>query len=166
MPLSDPPNEPNLKPREQQTMAIKHLLRSILMALTLVTAATAVAADDVAAEREEMMEGVLDAAKPVGAMLKGESEFDADTLQASLAVFADASERLGGLVPAGSEGGEAAPAIWEDPEGFSAAIKEWSDVTAAAIDANPQSLEQAKPVVGPVFGACKNCHDGYRIDKD
>jgi cytochrome c556 len=76
------------------------------------------------------------------------------------------SQKLGDLVPEGSEGGEAAPAIWEDPDGFAAAIQEWSDAISAAVDANPQSLDAAKPVVGPVFGACKNCHDSYRIEED
>ena len=147
-------------------MLTKHSMRNLFMTLMAIAATTAAAANDIAAEREELMEGVRDAAKPVGAMLKGEKEFDADTLQASLAVFSDAGAKLGDLVPEGSEGGEAAPAIWEDPDGFSAAIQKWRDASAAAIDGNPQSLEEAKPLVGPVFSACKNCHDGYRIDKD
>lgn len=147
-------------------MMIKHSLRSLIVTLAITAAAAAGASDNIAAEREELMEGVRDAAKPVGEMLKAEREFDAATLQASLAVFADAGERLGGLVPEGSEGGEAAPAIWEDPDGFAAAIQELRDATAAAIDADPQTLDQAKPVVSPVFGACKNCHDSYRIDED
>jgi cytochrome c556 len=147
-------------------MMIKHSLRNSIVILLVAAASAAGAADDVAAEREELMEGVRDAAKPVGAMLKGEREFDADVLQASLSTFADAGEKLGGLVPEGSEGGGAAPAVWEDPDGFATAIKELRDATAAAIEANPQSLDQAKPVVGPVFSSCKNCHDTYRIDED
>ena len=112
------------------------------------------------------MEGVRDAAKPVGAMLKGEKEFDADTLQESLAVFAEAAGKLGSLVPEGSAGGEASPAIWDDPEGFAAAIKKWQDTTAAAIAAAPQSLEAAGPVMKPVMGNCKACHDDYRVEDE
>jgi len=112
------------------------------------------------------MEGVRDAAKPVGAMLKGEKEFDADTLQESLAVFAKAADKLGGLVPEGSSGGEASPAIWDDPDGFSAAIKKWKDTTAAAIDAAPQTLDAARPVMKPVMANCKSCHEDYRIEDD
>jgi len=147
-------------------MTTSSSLRHLFLALAISATSIAIAGDDPARERHEMMEGVRDAAKPVGAMLKGEKEFDADTLQRSLATFAKASEKLGDLVPEGSEGGEAAPAIWEDPDGFAAAIQEWSDAINAAVDANPQSLDAAKPVVGPVFGACKNCHDTYRIEKD
>lgn len=141
-------------------------LRHLFLALAISATSIAIAGDDPGHERHELMEGVRDAAKPVGAMLKGEKDFDADTLQRSLATFANASEKLGDLVPEGSEGGEAAPAIWEDPDGFTAAIQEWSDAIGIAVDADPQSLEAAKPVVGPVFGACKNCHDSYRIEED
>lgn len=147
-------------------MTTSSSLRHLLFALAISATSIAIAGDDPAHERHELMEGVRDAAKPVGAMLKGEKEFDADTLQRSLTTFAKASEKLGDLVPEGSEGGEAAPAIWEDADGFAAAIQEWSDAISAAVDANPQSLDAAKPVVGPVFGACKNCHDSYRIEED
>lgn len=147
-------------------MMTSSFLRNLFLTLAISTASIAFANDDPAHERHEMMEGVRDAAKPVGAMLKGEKDFDAGIVQTSLATFANASENLGGLVPVGSEGGEAAPAIWEDPDGFEAAIQEWSDAIATAVDANPQTLDQAKPVVGPVFGSCKNCHDSYRIEED
>ena len=35
-----------------------------------------------------------------------------------------------------------------------------------AIEASPATLDEARPVVGEVFNACKNCHDSYRIDED
>ena len=147
-------------------MLIKTAVRNLVLALVLGTTAIACEAGQVAAEREELMEAVRDAVKPVGAMLEGDRAFDADTLQASLAVFADAGSRLGDLVPEGSEGGEAAAAIWEDPDGFAAAIQKWRDATAAAIDADPQTLDEAIPVVKPALGACKNCHDVYRAEDD
>lgn len=141
-------------------------LRNLLITFAAVAVTGAAVADDIAHERHELMEGVRDATKPVGAMLKGEKDFDAETLQASLAVFADAGAKLGDMVPVGSEGGEAAPAIWEDMDGFKAEIKNWSEATAAAIEANPQDLASAKPVVGPVLKSCKGCHDSYRIEDD
>jgi len=112
------------------------------------------------------MEGVGDAAKPVGAMLKGEKPFDANKLQESLAVFAEAAAKLGDLVPEGSSGGEASPAIWDDPDGFAAAINDWQVDIAAAIEAAPQSLEAATPVIKSVMGNCKACHEDYRIEDD
>jgi len=147
-------------------MVPNRLLRKIVFTLALTAAAVVGAAEDIAHERHELMEDVRDATKPVGAMMKGEKAFDAETLQTSLAFFAEAGEKLGDLVPAGSEGGEAAPAIWEDMDGFKEQIQMWRDATAAAIEANPQSLDAARPVVGPVLKSCKGCHDSYRIEDD
>jgi cytochrome c556 len=70
------------------------------------------------------------------------------------------------LFPEGSEGGEAAPAIWEDRAGFDEALAQWRDAIAAAQEAAPASLDDAGPVLGPVFNACKNCHDTYRIEEE
>ena len=143
----------------------KKSIRISFLACALAAATFAVAGDDPGHERHELMEGVRDAAKPVGAMLKGEADYDLAVVMTSLETFASAADQLGGLFPEGSEGGEAAPAIWEDREGFEAAIVEWQQVTAAAIEANPATLGDAKPVLGPVFGSCKNCHDTYRIEE-
>lgn len=147
-------------------MTHRSTVRRLFLSLTFLLFAAACTSDKVASEREELMEGVRDAAKPVGAMLKGEKGFDAGTLQESLAVFADAADRLGSLVPEGSTGGEASPAIWDDPEGFAAAISEWQEATAAAIDAAPQTPQDAAPLVKAVMGNCKSCHDDYRIEDD
>ncbi len=147
-------------------MTPQSTVRRLFPCMTILLFSVACTSDNVASDREELMEGVRDAAKPVGAMLKGEREFNADTLQESLTVFADAADKLGDLVPEGSSGGEASPAIWDDPDGFAAAINEWQDTIAAAIDAAPQSLDAAGPVIKPVMGNCKNCHEDYRIEDE
>lgn len=119
--------------------------------------------------RHELMEGVGKAAKVIGGMLRGDTEYDAAAAQESLAVWQDASGRFGDMFPEGSETGEdteAAPAIWEDRDGFDAALAKWSEATAAAIEAAPATLEDGKPVLGAVFQTCKNCHDTYRIEKE
>jgi cytochrome c556 len=147
----------------------RRILRISFLAAAIAAASFAVAGDDPRHERHELMEGVGDAAKPVGKMLKGEAAFDAEVLKASLETFLDASNRFGGLFPPGSETGEdtrAAPAIWEDRDGFEQALGDLHDAVEAAIAANPGSLDEAKPVVGPIFNACKNCHDGYRLEED
>jgi cytochrome c556 len=119
--------------------------------------------------RQQLMKSVGKAAKPLGGMLKGEREFDAATVMESLEKWHSAQAAFGDLFPEGSETGmetEAAPAIWEDRAGFDAALADFRDATDAAIAANPQTLEDAKPVLGAVFKTCKGCHDTYRIDKD
>ncbi len=121
---------------------------------------------DPASERSELMKGVREAAKPVGAMLRGDAEFDQARVMESLQVFADAADKLGGLVPKGSQGGEAAPAIWEDPAGFQEAIDNWRQATADAMEAQKNTLDQTGVAMKPVFGSCKGCHDTYRIEEE
>lgn len=143
--------------------------RSLLAAITLAFASPLFAGDSPQHERHELMEGVGDAAKPLGQMLKGERDFDAGVVMSSLETFDDASARFGELFPPGSETGEgteAAPAIWEDRAGFDEALATWADAVDAAIAANPQTLDETKPVAGEVFKSCKGCHDTYRIEDE
>jgi len=144
----------------------KFTVRTGVILAAVLASTVALGGDDPAHERHELMEGVRDAAKPVGGMLQGELEYDADRVAQSLEVWAAAADELGGLFPEGSEGGEAAPAIWEDRAGFDAALVEWRDAIAAAQDAAPATLDEAGPTLGPVFNACKNCHDTYRIEEE
>ena len=138
-----------------------------IVATAMAVTSLAVAADDPQHERHELMEDVRDAAKPMGKMLNGELDYDADVVMASLGTFADVAKVFGGLFPPGTETGtEAAPAIWEDRAGFDAALAAWAEATDAAIAANPQTLDDAKPVLGKVFGSCKDCHDTYRIEEE
>jgi cytochrome c556 len=144
-------------------------LRAPMLVLMLAASSLAAAEGTPQHERHELMEGVGKAAKVIGTMFRGEAEFDAAAVQESLATFKDAAGKFGDLFPEGSETGEgteAAPSIWEDRDGFNAALKEFADATAAAIDAAPATLEDAKASVGPVFKTCKGCHDNYRIEDE
>ncbi len=139
-----------------------------LTAIALLAIASTSAADP-REERHELMEDVGDAAKVIGGMLKGERPYDADEFMGAIEVFQDVSLQFGELFPPGTETGmgtEAAPAIWEDRAGFDAVLLEWQNAIAAAVEANPESLDAAKPVAGPVFKSCKNCHDSYRIEDE
>jgi cytochrome c556 len=140
--------------------------RSLFATIVLVFTSPLFAGDDPVHERHELMEGVGDAAKPIGQILKGERDFDAAVVMTSLRTFDEASAQFGELFPPGSEGGEAAPAIWEDRAGFEEALAAWADAVDAAIAANPQTLEETKPVAGDVFKTCKGCHDNYRIEDE
>ena len=144
-------------------------IRFPLILATLAIAASVFADDDPRHVRHELMEGVRDAAKPVGLMLRGEAEFDSELLMQSLSVWKEAGSQFGDLFPEGTETGmdtEAAPAIWEDRAGFEAALAKWQGAVDKAIEASPDTLEAAKPVVGPIFQTCKGCHDNYRISDE
>jgi cytochrome c556 len=142
-------------------------IRALLITAGLAAASLTIAADDPRLERHELMEDVGDAAKPVGAMLKGERDYEWSVVENSLKTFEKVSMRFGDLFPAGSETGEgteAAPAIWDDRGGFEEALADWRTATIEALAAEPETLDAAKPFLGAVFNQCKNCHDGYRIE--
>ena len=73
----------------------------------------------------------------------------------------------GTLFPAGSEGGEALPIIWEEPDKFAAAIDELEQSTAALADAaagdDPQALAAAFKTAG---ASCKGCHERYKEEEE
>ena len=138
-------------------------------ALLVLFSLNATAGDSPQAERQALMKDVRESAKVIGGMLRGQAEYDSASAAEALTVFKQASAQFGDLFPEGSETGEeteAAPAIWEDREGFETAIREWADATDAALAALPDTLDEAKPVLGSVMRNCKACHDNFRIEKD
>ena len=142
-------------------------LKTVFISTLLAITSIAVASDDPREQRHELMEGVRDAAKVIGAMLRGELEYDASAAMESLQVFKAGASEFGDLFPEGSqEGSEASPAIWEDRAGFDQALQNWRDATETAIAAAPANLEDAKLVLGPIFKTCKGCHDEYRIEDE
>jgi len=119
--------------------------------------------------RHELMEGVGNAAKPVGKMLKGEQEFDAVVVMESLQTWSHAASDFGNHFPEGSETGydtEAKETIWTDRDGFNERLVAFADATNTAIEANPQDLEALNAATGPVFKACKACHEDYRVEDE
>ena len=143
--------------------------KTLWLFLALLAPVFAQAGDDPIEQREEVMEATRDAIKPLGAMVKGEKAFDAATVQASLETFRHTADTFGGLFPEGSETGggtEAKSTIWSDRAGFNNALADFGQAVDMAMEANPQSVEELKPVLGSISKACKACHDGYRVDKD
>lgn len=142
----------------------------LLLACILVFSHLAIAGDKAPQQiRQDVMKDVRQAAKPVGNMLRGNEDFNADTLMKTLDVFSAAAAKYGDLFPEGSETGfetEAAPAIWEDRAGFDEALTAFAEATSLAIESAPQSLDEARETVSPVFKTCKGCHDSYRVEKD
>ncbi len=132
-------------------------------------ATVAFAGSDPIKERQHLMEETRDAAKVVGGMLKGKTEFDAEAAMAALRTWKKTATEAGDLFPEGSETGhdtEAKSTIWSDRAGFDEKMADFNTAVDAAIAAKPDSLDALKPVAGPIFDTCKGCHDGYRVEKD
>lgn len=131
---------------------------------------TAVAAQNLSVikERKDHFEELGDAAKPVGAMFKGEKPFELKTVQSALTLIREKTDVLPGLFPDNSKEGEdtrALPAIWEDKADFEGRFKK---LNTAAEAAQPAITDEAsfRTAWKDVVGNCSGCHKQYRKPKD
>ncbi len=118
--------------------------------------------------RQNMMEQAGASMGAMGAIAKGEAEFDARVVEASLRTLHAVALGYAPMFPEGSasETSEAGPAIWSDPDGFSAANAEFIANTAKALAMKPQSADEMKQAMGVVGQSCKGCHEDYRVKKN
>jgi cytochrome c556 len=93
--------------------------------------------------------------------------------RASIMTMHAVSESFGDYFPEGSldtERSLAAPAIWEDMEGFRAALEEFRTAASAAVDAagedGPADAAAFVGAVRPVLDTCQSCHEDYRLEDD
>lgn len=100
--------------------------------------------------------------KTLADMAQGKAAFDAATAQAAAAAIAGQAA----LIPTNFEGkhsdpvSEASPKIWENWDDFvskSEALK----TGAGSLDAS--TLENLQAGIGDVSGACRACHQSYRL---
>jgi cytochrome c556 len=127
------------------------------------TAATA----DVAQKRDQLMRMNGGAMGALGAMAKGETEFDARVAALGFQALNTVAAVFGDYYPEGSQSTEGkfygSPKIWEDRAGFDAAVAEFAKVTAAAMEAKPADKEAFLAVLGPIGKTCGTCHETYRV---
>ena len=141
---------------------------SITLSMMFIASA-AVAGSDPIKARQHLMEETRDAAKVIGGMLKETQPFNAEEAMAALKVWKQTATEAGDLFPVGSEIGhetEAKATIWSDRAGFDTKMENFNTRVDAAIAANPDSLEALSAAAGPVFKACKACHEDYRVEKE
>ena len=145
------------------------LKNGLLLVAAFGLAPLAFAADDPAEERHERMEAVGDAVAPLGGMLKGELEFSSATAMASLMTIKEKTTGIGELFPEGSyvEGKKrATQAVWTNRADFDQKLGDFNVALDAAIAANPQSVDELKPVFSGLIDTCKACHEDYRSPGD
>lgn len=145
------------------------MMRFALLTLALLPLVAVADNHDPIAQRQALMEDTRDALRPLIGMTRGQVDFDADTVKNSLAVFATTAEEAPALFPVGSERGgdtEAKATIWSDRAGFDHAFNQFGEAVATAQAAGIQSLDQLQPQLQGVLKTCRDCHDGYRVEKD
>jgi cytochrome c556 len=143
----------------------KQAVASFAVAGIVLGAALAVVAADAYQDRHMTMEMIQDAMKPLGAMAKKATPFDAAVVKANATTIAENLKKASTLFPAGSGGGEsrAKPEIWTDGAAFAKGLQ---DAQAAAVALQSVSDEAAfGPALGALGASCKSCHDKYRLPK-
>lgn len=136
----------------------------VAVSLTL-PAVAALANPDVIKLRDGLMRQNGQAMVVVGKMAQGAIDFDPVVAKAALGTVRDTAAEYPALFPAGSETGDtiAAPAIWDDMEGFTAASNKLAadiEVAIAAIDSD--GLEGLQANLQAVGSNCQSCHQAYR----
>jgi cytochrome c556 len=146
------------------------MLRSALIAASLLILPVSALAQNAAVikERKEAYKAMGDAAKPTGAMLKGEADFDLAAVKNAIKVYQEKAAILPKLFPDDSKEGEkteALPAIWENKADFEQRFVKFAEMAKAAetsiTDADTFAEEWPK-----VMGNCGGCHKKYRKPKD
>ncbi|WP_367715416.1 cytochrome c [Nitratireductor sp. GISD-1A_MAKvit] len=145
---------------------------ALAVSILCLTATGVAAADDPIAVRKAIMQANAASAGLAGAMLKREIDYNPVIARAAILTLAASAKTFGDYFPDGSNDGDttAAPAIWENAEGFQAALDKYVSDTAAAVEAagkdGPADLPAFQAAIGPVFGNCKSCHETFRIQKN
>lgn len=105
---------------------------------------------------------------PLGAMAKGEMEYDADVAKARAANLAAlVSLDQSGYWPEGSaqgqvEGSRALPALWESGDDVMAKAVALNEAVTALNAAAGTDLAALQGAMGPLGQACGACHEKYR----
>ena len=138
------------------------------IALGATLAAAHMGATGVVKERMELMKTVANANKSIRDMVGGKETLDITKVASAAKTIAEHGTRIAALFPAGTGGGvsEAAPKIWEDPDGFKAradaTVKAARALEAAAKLNDLPAVSQASRALGRT---CSGCHRDYRIKK-
>ncbi len=149
-----------------------------LMTLSLIVTGVAFGAfaegsDDIN-DRQEAMKNIAQSMKTLTPMAKGEVDFDADIALGELSTINMYAQELPDWFPEDSQLGhgkdgedtEAAPAIWEKPDEFSAMLDKFIADTGSAVESNPQDADELAAAMGIFSGDCKTCHEDFRVKKN
>lgn len=121
--------------------------------------------------RQDNLKSLGGAFKKTNDQLKSGSP-DLDVISGAVDKIVELSEDMPtwfpeGTGPASGVDTDALPAIWEDPEGFSDAVDRFQTAAAELSQTTAGGdFDEIRMAVQQLGGACKNCHDSYRLDDD
>lgn len=146
-------------------LAVKFAAAAVV---TIVAGGVAFAQADAIKQRKETMKAVGGSLGTLVKMVKGEEAYDSAKAKTAVETIAAKAKGFDAMFPAGSEKGgetEAAATIWSDTAGFKAALAKLETTAAAQVAVASKDLDGTKAAVGALGGACKGCHDTYRVKK-
>lgn len=126
--------------------------------------------DDLVKYRQSIYQVMSAQATVLGAMAKGDTEFDAKLANERAVNLGNVAKLLGETyVPAtqGVKDSNMLPAAWEDMEGFGNKGKAFGSALQELIAASGEPAFDKKtgaPAIVKVLKSCKACHDDYRAD--
>ncbi len=97
---------------------------------------------------------------------KKEAPYDKDKIKENVAVLNVLAALPWAVYGKGTEGGEAKPEIWSDPEGFTKAQEDFKTGMGKLTEAaDAGDFDAFRVAFGAVGKSCKSCHDSYREKK-
>jgi cytochrome c556 len=144
---------------------MRHISGVFLTILLLLTSHQVMAADEGAADyRHHTMEAVGGHMNAIADIVRQKVPHSSHIAMHANALD-DIAQISDVLFPAGSEGHDALPAIWENPEDFAEKLNAWK-VSAAAFReaAATGAMENIGPALQNMGQTCKGCHDDYRAE--
>jgi cytochrome c556 len=142
----------------------------VLIGAMTAFALPSLAAEDPIAVRKLLMDSNGASAAVAGAIMKDEIPYSPAVGKSVLVAWHAVSAAFGDFFPEGSSdpaNSKASPKIWEDPAGFQEQLAKFESLTAAGVAAagrdGPADKAAFAAAAGPVFDACKTCHEGFRL---
>ncbi len=142
-------------------------MKTRLLALSALVALSVPALADAVADRKQAMRAIGGQARELQPFARGEKAYDAAAVMAALQAL-DAGVKafdVDVLFAPGTEAGDtkASPKIWEDRDGFKAAVAAFAEDIGTAISANPQDAAALEPLFGAIRENCSTCHGAWRM---
>ncbi|BCJ92334.1 cytochrome c-556 [Terrihabitans soli] len=139
----------------------------LLIATGLIAAgATAVLAQDLAADREATMKKVGGAFGAVNKMNRGQSPYDGAAAAEAFTTISTSAKHFATLFPAdGKAAGRSLPSIWEKKADFDARVEKLASSSAAAATEAAKGEAEFKAAFATIGPQCGSCHETYRGEK-
>lgn len=148
---------------------MRKLILATLVAAVPATMVLAQSAEDSVKARQGFFQLISFELGGLGAMAKGDVEYDAEVASAHAADLAAlTSLHITDYFAPGTSNEDlpgktrALPVIWEDMGGFTEKLDGLTAAVANMSEAAGGGLDALRPAMGQLGGACKACHDNYR----